>query len=86
MTLDEYKQTCSEVLSGLPLELCAGQDIFEPGDWSEADRLTLLRLNTLYIIACDEPFEESERYLNYWWSLSADERLKQAVLNNARAF
>jgi hypothetical protein len=31
MTLDEYKTTCAEVLKGLPLELCADQEIFAPG-------------------------------------------------------
>jgi hypothetical protein len=86
MHLDEYKTTCSEVLDGLPLELCTGQDVFTPGAWSEADRLTLLRLNTLYIIACDLDFDTSEPFFDYWWTLPVRYELKQAVLNNARAF
>jgi len=88
MTLDEYKQACTEVLTGLPLELCAGQDIFTPGNWPEADRLTLLRLHTLYEMASihetagdDEPM----LYFDYWWELPVDEQLKQAVLMNMRA-
>ncbi|MCI0338826.1 MAG: hypothetical protein L0226_14720 [Acidobacteria bacterium] len=85
MTLDEYKQACNEVLTGLPLELCAGQDIFTPGDWPEADRLRLLRLYTLHTIAADVPYEESEQYFDFWWSLPVREDLKQAVLMNMRA-
>jgi hypothetical protein len=85
MHLDEYKTTCSEVLDGLPLELCTGQDVFKPGAWSEADWLALLRLNTLYTIACDLDFDTSEPYLDHWWSLPVRDELKRAVLNNVRA-
>ena len=85
MTLSEFKQTCTEVLIGRPLELCAGQDIFTDGEWPEADRLTLLRLYTLHTIAADVPYEESEPYFDFWWSLAIDERLKRAVLMNMRA-
>jgi hypothetical protein len=85
MNLDEYKTTCAEVLAGLPLELCAGQDIFTPDAWSEADRLTLLRLNTLYTIACDVDFDENEPFFDHWWTLPVRDELKRAVLNNVRA-
>jgi hypothetical protein len=40
----------------------------------------------LYTIACDVDFDESEPFFDHWWELPADERLKQAVLNNVRAF
>jgi hypothetical protein len=84
MTLDEYKPTCVEVLNGLPLELCSGGDVFRPGDWSEADRLALLRLNTLYIIACDLDFDTSEPFFDYWWELPVRDELKHEVLNQQR--
>ncbi|MCI0336119.1 MAG: hypothetical protein L0226_00950 [Acidobacteria bacterium] len=37
MNFNDYKQTCTEVLTDLPLELCAGQDIFTSGDWPEKE-------------------------------------------------
>jgi hypothetical protein len=43
-------------------------------------------LNTLYTIACDEDFDESEPFFDYWWSLPVRDELKQAVLNNVKAF
>jgi hypothetical protein len=82
MTLDQYKTTCAEVFEGLPLELCAGQEVFTRGDWSEADRITLLRLHTLYEMAAihetagdDEPM----LYFDHWWSLPVRDELKRAV-------
>jgi hypothetical protein len=88
MSLNEYKLVCREVLDGLPLELCSGHDIFAPGDWPEADRLTLLRLHTLYKMAAihettgdDEPMP----FLDYWWELPVRDELKQAVLSQQRA-
>jgi len=89
MTLNDYRQTCAEVLQGLPLELCAGQEIFIPDAWPEGDRLTLLRLHTLYEMAAihetaadDEPM----LFFDHWWSLPVEDRLKWEVLNNVRAF
>jgi hypothetical protein len=87
MTLDQYKTTCTEVLTGLPLELCSGQDIFKAGEWSEDDRRILLRLHTLYEMAAiyetasdDEPM----LFFDHWWGLVVRDELKQAVLNNIR--
>jgi len=88
MTLDEYKQACTEVLTGLPLELCAGQDVFKPGEWMEEDRLTLLRLYTLREMAAihetagdDEPMP----FFDYWLALPPADELKWIVVDNGRA-
>jgi hypothetical protein len=88
MDLNEYRKTCAEVLTGLPLELCAGGDIFDAGDWSEADRLTLLRLHTLYgMVAIHETAGDDEPmlYFDYLWALPVREEPKVDVLNNMRA-
>ncbi len=45
----------------------------------------LLRLNTVYTIACDMDFDESEPFFDLWWALPVREELKRAVLNNVRA-
>jgi hypothetical protein len=87
MTLDEYKSTCEQVLTGLPLELCAGLDIYQAEKWG-ADRITLCRLHTLYeMAAIHETAANSEPmlYFNHWWSLPVREDLKYEVLNNVRA-
>ena len=87
MTLDEYKQTCKDFLSGLPLEVCEGRAYYSPGKRG-ADRITLCRLHTLYMMARDyETANDDEPMLFYdhWWSLPAREELKYEVLNHIRA-
>ena len=87
MTLNEYKTTCAEVLDGLPLELCDGQDIFKADEWVGVDRLTLLRLYTLREMAAihetagdDEPMP----FFDYWWLLPVRDELKREVMNQQR--
>ena len=79
MTLDEYKQTCTDVLNGLPLEYCEGKEVFEADEWPPNDRLMLCRLYTLYLMACDVAFEENKPFFDHWWALPVSEKLKQAV-------
>ncbi|MCI0336117.1 MAG: hypothetical protein L0226_00935 [Acidobacteria bacterium] len=88
MTFHEYKLVCREVLTGLPLELCSGQDIFTPSHWHEADRLTLLWLHTLYeITATHETAVDNEpmSFFDHWWVLPVRGELKYEVLNQQRA-
>ncbi len=82
MTLDEYKQICTDVLNGLPLEYCEGRDSFEADEWTPNDRLILCRLYTLYLMASNVLDEKSEPFFEHWWSLPVDERLKQTVFEN----
>lgn len=89
MTLDQYKETCAQVLAGLPIELCSGLDVFRAGEWPEEDRIILLRLYTLYQMASihetagdDEPM----RFFDHFWALPVKDELKYIVLENQRAF
>jgi len=52
VTLGEHKQTCGDFLSSLPLDRCEGQLYHSLSKWG-ADRLTLCRLDTLYMMASD---------------------------------
>jgi len=87
MTLDQYKETCAEVLAGPQPELCSGLDVFRVGEWSEEDRIALLRLYTLYGMASvhetaddDEPMP----FFDHFWALPVKDEMKYTVLENAR--
>jgi hypothetical protein len=79
MTLDSYKITYTEFL--------AGQEIFAPGDWPEADRLVLCRLHTLYeMAAIHETAGDYEPMLFRLLVVATDrEEPKVDILNNMRA-
>ena len=87
MTLDEYKDTCEQVMKSLPLELCAGVDHYPEEKWG-ADHIDLCRLHTLYeMAAIHETAADGEPmlYFDHWWGLDVPEEWKHEVLTQQRA-
>jgi len=74
MTLDEYKQICTEMVEHNPPEPSSLPKYF-----------LLMRLSWLYELAADVPFEKSEPFFNHWWSLPVEQRFKEEILRNVRA-
>ena len=79
-SLEEFISRCDDIMNG-DAALCMGWDIYRPEEWTEGERETLVRLHTLYTIACDIREPGCQWALEYFWEvLPADYRLKLAVL------